>query len=867
MDFTELESATGLRFSWNVWPCSSEEAAKAEVPIGCLFTPLKPENPESQTKIPLVEYAPVRCRSSGVFLNPYCHIDFRAKTWTCPITLQRNPLPPSYAEHISPDNLPSELVNLTMEYIIPTSVSGGIFPPTFIFLVDTCVSEEELEQLKDSLQQILSMLPQDVQVGLISFGSVVKLHDLRESDIPRCYVLRGTHHHDAEYLKRVINLEQQQQRFVQPLSQCEFTLNTFIEQLTPDVWPVAQNCRPNRCTGSALSAAVALMEVLCPNRGARAMLFTGGACTFGPGKVVDSSLAESIRHHLDLQKEHHNARFVKDALSFYSTIANRCASNCHAIDIFACALDQSGLYEMKVCCDKTGGYMVMSDSFSMNVFKDSLKNVFSLDSNGHLKHGYCAKVEVFCTKELRVSGVMGGCSSNNKKGPNVSDNVIGEGRTTEWKVGALDPKSTLAFYFDVVDGSSSAASVITNAITSLGGNSASRNKNKPPENAGKTAFVQFQTVYIHSSGQKRLRVTSFSCKYAQPNIADLARGFDQEAAAVLMARYAFYKGETEDPLSVLRWLDKSLINLISKFADYQKNDAHSFRLASEFSIYPQFMYHLRRSHFLQTFNASPDETAFYRTVFMRENVINSLIMIQPALLEYSFENPTPHPVLLDACSLKQNVILMLDSFFHVIIWYGEMIHQWREQGFQDKPDYAHFKELLQAPASDANHILSERFPTPKFILCNQGGSQARFLLAKVNPSQTHKSGFSDYSEDAQVVNTDDVSLKTFMEHLVMLVVQSLIWTDIKHFDYTYLKMAGCTTAGPDLRRYMEKRLDVHLNGSRHVVGVLRGYDTFMNIVLDNALQIEGEEQIKLGMVVIRGNSIVFWECLDKVHTR
>ncbi|KAK1937651.1 putative small nuclear ribonucleoprotein G [Babesia divergens] len=80
-------------------------------------------------------------------------------------------------------------------------------------------------------------------------------------------------------------------------------------------------------------------------------------------------------------------------------------------------------------------------------------------------------------------------------------------------------------------------------------------------------------------------------------------------------------------------------------------------------------------------------------------------------------------------------------------------------------------------------------------------------------------------------------------------------------------MAGGSSSGPDLRRYMEKRLDVQLNGSRHVVGVLRGYDTFMNIVLDNALEINGDDQTKLGMIVIRGNSIVYWECLDKVNTR
>lgn len=63
---------------------------------------------------------------------------------------------------------------------------------------------------------------------------------------------------------------------------------------------------------------------------------------------------------------------------------------------------------------------------------------------------------------------------------------------------------------------------------------------------------------------------------------------------------------------------------------------------------------------------------------------------------------------------------------------------------------------------------------------------------------------------------------------------------------------------------------VHLSGGRRVVGVMRGYDTFMNVVLDNALELRGRpgsqqvEKNELGMVVIRGNSILDWECLDKV---
>lgn len=79
-----------------------------------------------------------------------------------------------------------------------------------------------------------------------------------------------------------------------------------------------------------------------------------------------------------------------------------------------------------------------------------------------------------------------------------------------------------------------------------------------------------------------------------------------------MARLAVYKSETEESFDVLRWLDRMLIRLMQKFAEFQKEQAQSFRLAPNFSLYPQFMFHLRRSHFLQVFNNSPDETAFYR---------------------------------------------------------------------------------------------------------------------------------------------------------------------------------------------------------------------------------------------------------------
>lgn len=50
---------------------------------------------------------------------------------------------------------------------------------------------------------------------------------------------------------------------------------------------------------------------------------------------------------------------------------------------------------------------------------------------------------------------------------------------------------------------------------------------------------------------------------ASVNIQHIAAGFDQEAAAVLMARMAVFRAETDDGPDVLRWLDRMLIRLVT----------------------------------------------------------------------------------------------------------------------------------------------------------------------------------------------------------------------------------------------------------------------------------------------------------------
>ncbi|ORX59037.1 like-Sm ribonucleo protein [Hesseltinella vesiculosa] len=70
---------------------------------------------------------------------------------------------------------------------------------------------------------------------------------------------------------------------------------------------------------------------------------------------------------------------------------------------------------------------------------------------------------------------------------------------------------------------------------------------------------------------------------------------------------------------------------------------------------------------------------------------------------------------------------------------------------------------------------------------------------------------------------------------------------------------------PELKKYMDKHLSLQLNHNRKVTGVLRGYDPFMNLVLDDAVEVISDKESKaIGMVVIRGNSITLMETMERV---
>ena len=102
--------------------------------------------------------------------------------------------------------------------------------------------------------------------------------------------------------------------------------------------------------------------------------------------VVGPELREPLRSHHDMERD--QAKYYKKALKFYDALAKRAAHNGHTIDIFAGCLDQVGLLEMKSLANSTSGHMVLTDSFTSSMYRQSFIRIFDKDENDNLLMGF-----------------------------------------------------------------------------------------------------------------------------------------------------------------------------------------------------------------------------------------------------------------------------------------------------------------------------------------------------------------------------------------------------------------------------------------------------------------------------------------------
>ena len=68
------------------------------------------------------------------------------------------------------------------------------------------MDEDELGALKESLQMSLSLLPQNAMIGLITYGTMVQVHELGCEGISKSFVFRGTKDYTAKQVQDMLGL-------------------------------------------------------------------------------------------------------------------------------------------------------------------------------------------------------------------------------------------------------------------------------------------------------------------------------------------------------------------------------------------------------------------------------------------------------------------------------------------------------------------------------------------------------------------------------------------------------------------------------------------------------------------------------------
>lgn len=225
----------------------------------------------------MVPYEPVPCKQCGAVLNPYASVDYYAKVWICPFCYTRNHFPAHY-QGISDQNVPAELYPqyTTIEYTMNRTIA--LHPPVYLFVVDTCLAEDELHACKTAVTQALQMIPEYAHVGLITYGTHVHVHELGFAECSKCYVFRGSKEYTSQQVVEQLGLRSAATRpggpqataptgpvrqFIMPLSDpnCDTTINNVLTDLQRDAYPVVSTQRPARCTGTALQVWTAVTVV------------------------------------------------------------------------------------------------------------------------------------------------------------------------------------------------------------------------------------------------------------------------------------------------------------------------------------------------------------------------------------------------------------------------------------------------------------------------------------------------------------------------------------------------------------------------------------------------------------------------------
>jgi protein transport protein SEC23 len=462
--------APNVFFSWTKMPADEQHM---HVPAGLMFTPLAPLDE------PAIYEPPMRCGGCGACLCPGSGHSDDFKFWRCQFCNQMTPIQ-------SMTGFAHASSNATAEYALEEVVEDR---PLFVFVVDQCGDRARFAKMRDAVEAAMALMPTGADVGLITFCATTRVHDLSMPGHTLTVVvdpLAPPADIDAECVCASADVSSEIQ-----------TVLSRIEQTVPERQSLTE---PKRCTGHALQTALRVIAG-AKRTGAHLLLFVGGPCNHGDGKMADGLPRAWKDIHAGATTLH------DDATDFYEHLAVLAIDSQTRVSVVSASQIDVGLMEMRPLVQCSGGVALMGVRFDDPALRGSLRALLEREfaSGG--------RMVVQCTPNWRVEDALGPIARIDDDGT--------------WLLNALDRTTTLALYLDVL-----------------------------PE-SGDSAMLQIVLKYVRHDGRRMVRVTTVRVPLAaaRPGAPDL----DPATALALIARRAVFKIRREPRVEVVHWLDKTLI--------------------------------------------------------------------------------------------------------------------------------------------------------------------------------------------------------------------------------------------------------------------------------------------------------------------
>lgn len=576
----------------------------------------------------VVQHDGHRCQNCGAYLNLYSEVLIASGQWKCVICKKLNSSDRDYIVASKADlhHWP-ELSSSAIDYVQSGNRRTGYVPvsdsrmsaPVFL-VIDECLDEVHLQHLQGSLHAFVDSLPQNMRVGIITYGKTISIYDFSEGSVASADVLPGGDSPSEELLKTLIYGTG---IYLAPMHASLAVAHTIFSSLRPYRLNLPEAAR-DRCLGSAVEVAVAIIQgpsadmsrgiIKRPGGNCRILLCAGGPITYGPGSVPNSL-------------SHPNYPYMeKTAMKWMEHLGQKAHSNNIIVDILCAGTCPVRVPVLQPLAKSSGGVLLLHDdfgeAFGVNLQRASMRAAGS--------HGL---FEIYCSDDIVVTQVIG-----------PGEEAPADAHETFKK------ESSFCIQMHSVEETQS---------FSLSMETKGDIKND-------YVFFQFAVRYWNVYQADICRVITIRLPTVD-SVSQYLGSIQEDVLAVLIAKRTLLHAKTAaNAIDMRITVDERVKDIASKFGLLlPKSKLLSF--PKELSTLPEILFHLKRGPLLGSIVGHEDERSVLRNLFLNASNELSLRMLAPRCLMHreggTFEELPSYDL-----SMQSNAAVVLDHGTDIFIW-------------------------------------------------------------------------------------------------------------------------------------------------------------------------------------------------------